>query len=59
MSSVQPAGIDNGRMDAVNIFRAENPDGRVDVARAVGSAETEAHKRGPVAHGEEGWDKAL
>src|SRR5512133_606329 len=27
-------------MDSVNIFRAENPAGRVDVARAVGSAET-------------------
>jgi uncharacterized cupin superfamily protein len=27
-------------MEAVNIFKAENPDGRVDVARTVGSAET-------------------
>jgi uncharacterized cupin superfamily protein len=27
-------------MDAVNIFSAENPDGRVDVARAVGSTAT-------------------
>lgn len=27
-------------MEAVNIFSAENPEGRVDLARAVGSAET-------------------
>lgn len=27
-------------MDAINIFSAENPEGRVDVARAVGSAAT-------------------
>jgi uncharacterized cupin superfamily protein len=27
-------------MDAVNIFSAENPDGRIDVARAVGSTAT-------------------
>ena len=27
-------------METVNIFSAENPEGRVDVARAVGSAET-------------------
>ena len=27
-------------MDAINIFRAENPEGRVDVARGVGSAAT-------------------
>jgi uncharacterized cupin superfamily protein len=27
-------------VDVVNIFGAENPEGRVDVARAVGSAET-------------------
>src|SRR5512132_2527360 len=27
-------------MAAVNIFKAENPDGRIDVARTVGSAET-------------------
>lgn len=32
--------VDNERMDAVNIFRAENPEGRIDVARAVGSAAT-------------------
>ena len=32
--------IDNGRMDAVNIFSAENLEGRVDVAGAVGSAAT-------------------
>jgi hypothetical protein len=29
-----------GDMDAVNIFRAENLEGRVDVARAAGSTET-------------------
>jgi uncharacterized cupin superfamily protein len=29
--------IDNRRMDAVNIFSAENPEGRIDVARALGS----------------------
>jgi len=27
-------------MDAVNIFSAENPEGRIDVARALGSSET-------------------
>ena len=27
-------------MDAINIFSAENPDGRIDVARAVGSTGT-------------------
>jgi uncharacterized cupin superfamily protein len=27
-------------METINIFRAENPEGRVDVARSVGSAET-------------------
>jgi hypothetical protein len=27
-------------MERVNIFSAENPDGRVDVARAVGSTAT-------------------
>ena len=27
-------------MDAINIFSAENPEGRVDVARAVGSMAT-------------------
>jgi uncharacterized cupin superfamily protein len=31
---------DNARMDAVNIFSAENPEGRVDVARTLGSAAT-------------------
>jgi uncharacterized cupin superfamily protein len=32
--------LDNERMEKVNIFSAENTDGRIDVARAVGSAET-------------------
>jgi uncharacterized cupin superfamily protein len=39
-----PAGgvrrVDNGRMEAVNLFTAENPEGRVDVAGAVGSTAT-------------------
>jgi uncharacterized cupin superfamily protein len=32
------AGHDNAVVDAVNIFRVEGPEGRVDVARAVGSS---------------------
>jgi uncharacterized cupin superfamily protein len=32
--------IDNARVDAVNLFSSENPGGRVDVARAVGSTGT-------------------
>ena len=33
-------GIDNGGLDSVNIISAENIEGRIDVARAVGSTET-------------------
>ena len=32
------SGFDNPRMDAINIFSVDNPEGRVDVARALGSA---------------------
>ena len=32
--------VDNRRMDAVNIFSAENLEGRIDVARAVGTTST-------------------
>jgi uncharacterized cupin superfamily protein len=35
-----PAGADNGRVEAVNIFRAENVAGRIDVARVLGSTAT-------------------
>lgn len=31
---------DNAAMDAINIFSGENVEGRIDVARALGSAET-------------------
>jgi uncharacterized cupin superfamily protein len=34
------AGLDNALVDAVNIYRAENAEGRIDVARAVGSTAT-------------------
>jgi uncharacterized cupin superfamily protein len=34
------AGLDNAVVDAVNIFRVENREGRVDVARAVDSTAT-------------------
>jgi uncharacterized cupin superfamily protein len=40
-SATAPVGLlDNERVDAVNIFGAENVGGRIDVARAVGSGET-------------------
>jgi uncharacterized cupin superfamily protein len=37
---VSRALVQNETMETVNIFSAENPEGRVDVARAVGSAAT-------------------
>ena len=42
-SDCRPAtdgSIDNGRLDSVNIISAENTEGRIDVARAVGSTGT-------------------
>ncbi len=33
-------GVEGGRVDIVNIFSAENVEGRIDVARAVGSTAT-------------------
>jgi uncharacterized cupin superfamily protein len=34
------AAADNAAMDAINIFSAENVEGRIEVAQALGSAET-------------------
>jgi uncharacterized cupin superfamily protein len=34
------APVDNGRLEPVNIFSVENTEGRVDVARALGSTDT-------------------
>jgi uncharacterized cupin superfamily protein len=39
-SLATPIGTDNQRMESVNVFHAENTEGRVDVGRAVGSTET-------------------
>jgi uncharacterized cupin superfamily protein len=34
------AGLDNALVDTVNLFRAESPEGRIDVAKAVDSTAT-------------------